>query len=252
MIVNELVLEVTRKCNLKCQHCMRGAAQRMNMSREVIVNTLSGIDQINDITFTGGEPSLAVDVIEEIILCIIWRKISVEFFYVVTNGKNTRNRIRLLEALFKLYNRCESPESCSLQVSGDQFHNYEIGTPNETHLDGYLIEEFGERYYKEVPFYHGHKSGYITNVLNEGRAAQYNSGNKDPEKQPLWEVYDEGDFQVNENEVYISANGNVTSNCNMSFARIDREAKGNVLKESLYEIIQRNSKNLYKEEEKIA
>lgn len=31
-----LMLEVTRKCNLKCKHCMRGAAQHLNMSAEVL------------------------------------------------------------------------------------------------------------------------------------------------------------------------------------------------------------------------
>lgn len=253
MNVYNMVFEVTRKCNLRCSHCMRGPAQRLNMSREVIFNALYHVNSIGCLTFTGGEPALAVDVIEEIIQNIIWKKVNVNCFYVITNGKNSRNRIRLLEALFKLYGICDVPDGCSLVLSDDEYHRWQRGTANKKYLDGYMVEEFGERYWKEVPFFNGcHTEGYMTNVINEGYAEINGIGTSDKKPQPKWEIYYDDSIYVSEHDVVISANGNVTSCCDMSYHRIDTEPQGNVLKESLINIIERNSIDIYENEKNIA
>jgi pyruvate-formate lyase-activating enzyme len=69
---------------------MRGGAQRLKMSREVMYNTLSHVSHIGCLTLTGGEPSLATDVMEELISFLKWHKVTFSYFYIVTNGK-TRN-----------------------------------------------------------------------------------------------------------------------------------------------------------------
>lgn len=35
-----LVIEVTRKCNLSCDHCLRGCSQNMDMKKEYIEDTI--------------------------------------------------------------------------------------------------------------------------------------------------------------------------------------------------------------------
>ncbi len=55
--VYNLVLEITRKCNAKCIHCLRGNAQNLTMSQEVIDAVFSKIDRVSSLTLTGGEPS---------------------------------------------------------------------------------------------------------------------------------------------------------------------------------------------------
>lgn len=63
MVIQNLVLEVTRRCNMACEHCLRGDAQNMDMSKEIIDEVLKSCNGINSVTFAGGEPSLNISII---------------------------------------------------------------------------------------------------------------------------------------------------------------------------------------------
>src|SRR5271157_4943644 len=67
MYISSLILEVTRKCNLRCAHCLRGNPQRVTMPREVLHAAMRDVDYVGSVLFTGGEPSLATEVIEDFI-----------------------------------------------------------------------------------------------------------------------------------------------------------------------------------------
>ena len=69
------MFEVTRRCNFKCEHCMRGDAQNVDLSENAIDNLLNQTLAFGDILFTGGEPLMALDKIEYIIDGMIKRKI---------------------------------------------------------------------------------------------------------------------------------------------------------------------------------
>lgn len=240
MYVNNLVLEVTRRCNLKCGHCMRGSAQCVDMSNQVLFKTFYQISSVGCLTITGGEPFMKPEIIENIFQEIMRQGVRVDYFYIVTNAASTRNRIRVLEALHRLYQWCEEPEMCVLTYSGDQYHRYVRGEPKLNHFDGYLVEEFGERYWKDVEFFDGSKGDDIREPINEGRAAQTQVGRREPEKQVPWDVsmYDgEMNLQGDSEMVIIAANGNIGSCCNMSFKRFDAEARGNILTDSLEEVV---------------
>ena len=75
--ISNLILEVTRKCNIKCMHCLRGDAQRVTMSVPVLHGVLQHLESICTLTITGGEPSLAPEVLEEFLQICHWRKIQV-------------------------------------------------------------------------------------------------------------------------------------------------------------------------------
>ena len=53
--IYNLVLEVTRRCNMCCAHCLRGEAQNMDMQKETIDKLLDQTDSISMVTFSGGE-----------------------------------------------------------------------------------------------------------------------------------------------------------------------------------------------------
>lgn len=242
MYVSNLVLEMTRRCNMRCSHCMRGEPQRLDMKDNVIYRTFRNINEIGTLTLTGGEPQLAVDVMERIYQNIMMQSVRFDYFYVVTNGKSLRNRMRFMNILYKFYQWAEEPESCSLVVSQDQFHRWEV-TPDFRHFDGMYIEEYGEKYYREHTFFHpGERKDNITHVLGEGRAIDMSVATGPLKEQEPWEIDrdDQGDISVLENEVYISANGNVTSCCDMSFKRVDSEAIGNITQEPLSSIVERH------------
>ena len=62
-MIQELILEVTRRCNMSCAHCLRGDAQALNMPREIIDKVLDSVESIGSVLFTGGEPSLNLEAI---------------------------------------------------------------------------------------------------------------------------------------------------------------------------------------------
>lgn len=53
-----LDVEITRKCNFRCAHCMRGEAQNVDLSEDNMRRLLEQTDCIEKLVFTGGEPLL--------------------------------------------------------------------------------------------------------------------------------------------------------------------------------------------------
>ena len=48
--IDHLLVEITRKCQLRCAHCLRGDAQNINMSPKIIDKLLESVCDRN-ITF---------------------------------------------------------------------------------------------------------------------------------------------------------------------------------------------------------
>jgi len=236
--ISNLILEVTRKCNLKCAHCLRGDVQRMVMSNAVIHQSMGWIESICTLTLTGGEPSLAPEVLEYLIETLYWRKVQVGAFYIVTNGMPHNKFRRFLTAVERLYGWCDEQGSCVLTVSRDQYHPFN-DNPWKYLRQFEIRDEDGHHWEGEYPpyFYPDARKHRIERALAEGRAVETQTGFEPQEQQTPWELNSDGDYVIDP-LVYISANGNVTSACNMSFDRIDAEAKGNVLTTSLQEIIE--------------
>lgn len=59
-----LSLDMTRRCNLNCNHCYCGKAQNIDMTKEVIDRLTETTSYINKLYLSGGEISLCVDEIE--------------------------------------------------------------------------------------------------------------------------------------------------------------------------------------------
>ena len=87
--IRELYIEVTRRCNLRCPHCMRGDAQNIDLSKEdvdLLFEKLNG-GTIEHLHFGGGEPTLNPDIIVYTIDKIIKENISVANVAMITNGQ---------------------------------------------------------------------------------------------------------------------------------------------------------------------
>lgn len=56
--IDSLILEVTRRCNMCCPHCLRGDAENMDADIDLIPQIFEGITEVGTLTFSGGEPSL--------------------------------------------------------------------------------------------------------------------------------------------------------------------------------------------------
>lgn len=83
----DLILEVTRRCNMGCEHCLRGDAEDLDMPDELIENIFAGISETTVLTFTGGEPALAVKKLRTALDLAKKYGTRVREAYIVTNGK---------------------------------------------------------------------------------------------------------------------------------------------------------------------
>lgn len=80
------MIELTRRCNLNCKHCMRGDAQNIDISYDVLDKVFDNMNGVQKLSFTGGEPFLAKDKMIYILNKIMENNIIICEFSVITNG----------------------------------------------------------------------------------------------------------------------------------------------------------------------
>lgn len=143
LVINKLCIEVTRKCNMKCLHCMRGEPQKIEVSLNIIDELFNNnnftIKEIKELVITGGEPTLNVKALLKIIREIIENKIIIKSFNMVINGSNYSKKI--IDSLNLLHNYGVS--IINLICSLDQYHN---PPKNEILNKYYLLSYFKANY----------------------------------------------------------------------------------------------------------
>lgn len=122
--VNELMIEVTRRCNMRCGHCLRGESRKEDLDISLLENFLDAVASIGCIIFGGGEPSLVPNIVMDILRLIKKKSIPVYRFYIVTNGKKVSKAF--LNAIMQWYeyveDDCYDDMPAMLALSQDKFH----------------------------------------------------------------------------------------------------------------------------------
>ncbi|WP_165044932.1 radical SAM protein [Dysgonomonas sp. ZJ709] len=144
-----LSIEITRKCNMKCSHCMRGSSRNVNIKPEYITNVLRHARRIRYLNITGGEPSMNVDAIKFILTQLKRRKITVDRFQIITNGSETAVSEEFIGICSKLYAyQQEKPDKdqnqAMLEMSNDKYHDEQLQTKAFEKLSKYPF--FSNRY----------------------------------------------------------------------------------------------------------
>lgn len=219
LYLSTLAIEVTRRCNMCCAHCLRGDAQAVDISDETLEKFLSRVSSIGTIVFTGGEPSIAVDRIQKILKICERNGISVSGFYIVTNGKTVTREF--LWSMICWYNYVlESggdPDMCALALSRDNFHS-PILQMNETMLRAlafFCEDKFTD--FRKVP------------LLRLGRARETNTYQTNVPRRyhPEIDIIDENEISV-ESNVLLSATGYILPECDYEYAETEAIALGHV------------------------
>lgn len=205
---NELIIEVGRKCNLCCEHCLRGDAENKTIDVAMVKKLLKEFDEIDNITFTGGEPTLYEKEIIQIIDFILKKKINVYGFYVASNGliKAPKLMLKLAELYAYITEIYAVDENYSkFELSNDDFHD---NVPSEN-----------KAFFKAFAFYSEREhSGWYDKWIPEGRAIW--SGLEaafpvDYEKTFDIDVFDNGGIFAN--MIYLNAEGYLLPDCNYSY-----------------------------------
>lgn len=210
-----LAIEVTRDCNMRCPHCLRGDNEKLYMDFETIRPILAMTSSITQLLFTGGEPSLNIPLMNQVLDFVKSHHIPVHGFYLATNGKIMTDEFIL--CLHKWYQYCSldtfDEDYIGVALSQDIFHE-DIPKEHETALRAFS-------FFREDKFTDFNQS----NIIATGRASNLSSDDFQ-----MWDYPTKDDFTVEEidedtlripDEFYISANGNIVPGCNLSYEDID-------------------------------
>ena len=211
--VDSLVIEVTRLCNMRFEHCLRGDAQNLDISTATLSEIAKHIYP-GSVTFTGGEPSLNVPAIKRY-------DTMPASFYVATNGATSKEQMRdLALTLLEAYSKMAEPDMCAVDVSVDMFHEAFRDNDNAKILRGLSFLGRGKT--------HSVTDDDLSGLLNTGRANENGIGVRAPEvlrtdMDELVTYYSTENDSISFDTLYIAANGNVVDGCDSSYEDIDDE-----------------------------
>lgn len=171
VVFNQLAVEVTRRCNMACGHCLRGDAENIDLTGMDIDSVLDQTEAIGRLIITGGEPTLNMGAIQHIANGIARRGIPLMRVQIITNGLLYDERLVALAKRFSEiisltqihgYGNTErEPWRVSIGVSLDRFHE-----APETCKKNYIRYKTAMKDFAEVlQVRHGNAP------RNEGRAA---------------------------------------------------------------------------------
>lgn len=220
LCIHLLTLEITRRCNMQCKHCLRGQSEAFDMEKETVDRILDDVSSIGQLFFSGGEPSLNIPLIRYVFSEIIRRGIQIGSFGLITNGKE--NQMELASVILEGYAMLplDEPECCYIAMSKDQFHDPNI--PN-------LMKAFS--FYSSD---HEYKERAENTLIARGRAKEIAGAREKNYSEMEADVYDQF---IEASEVYITARGDVVSDCDLSYDLQKDYSMGNVKTRSLKEMI---------------
>ena len=223
-----VMLEVTRKCNMNCAHCMRGEMRDFDMQLYALKELFSQTKSIKHLGLTGGEPSLAPYVIKWIGYYANQYDCKIDSFFCATNAKHYSEEF--VKELSNLYYLCENKDDCILTVSTDQFHS--------------PADKTAMKNYRKLPFYNPvNEKGEIHKweILNEGRAKANGLGQfSKPEIPYFYDVQLEGLNLKVSDVVYINALGELLLDSDMSYENQEDFSLGNIIRTPIEKLVVEN------------
>lgn len=216
IVFDSLAIEVTRRCNMNCEHCMRGNSQPIDINPAYLTKFLSHVDYVLDITLTGGEPTMVCDIIHSILASFISAKVPVENFYVVTNGKVVPDSFIL--AMINWWTYCDDNEISGVALSIDKYHE--------------KIPDENIKKLKALSFFNDtdkRTDWDKTPLLSIGRGKDFYFTRETEEKyRHLVEYEEEDDYIRIESNITITAKGDILSTCDYSYDETDNLRLANI------------------------
>ncbi len=236
MHIDNAIVELTRRCQLVCDHCLRGEAQKVDLQVGAWQPMFSEVEYIGCLTLTGGEPSLNPQAVRDLVDYLHMRRcigtpLEIDYFYVVSNGKVVAKS--MLKALKRLSHYTEQSDiTNTFIVSDDQFHGVTYRV-----LDKYEQLKYD---YPFIKMEENRTKLKNSHIISRGLAADNGLGSSDKESYG-WQRYVDDERIKVEGEVYFTTNGDVLSDCNLAYADMIDNRLGNVYANTLSSIIIKHS-----------
>lgn len=210
LTISEVVIEVTRRCNMACIHCLRGDAEPIDINIKYVDALFKQIGRIGTLTITGGEPSLKPDLITEIIESAKKHNVEIGNFYCVTNGKISSKAFTL--AMMELFLYCDDNEMSGVQMSTDKFHE-----DRAKHNMLSALSFFSTRGDLETRY-----------LIPEGRAQGLPTSRSYLEPDTFTKTFWGDEITVNEGTFYLNAKGEIVPGCDWSFESQEEQKIGHI------------------------
>jgi len=201
MNLNYLVIECTRRCNMTCDHCLRGDPEDIDMSIKYVRKLFKKIDYISTLTLSGGEVSLVPDILIKIIKVAKEEGVEIGSFYMATNGKKVSDKF--IRALFEWFMFCsDDNEMNAVMISRDTFHE-DIDQRNIDKLKAFRFTGLRD----EADNYNGGQD-----LISEGRAAMNFAATRyeTPSEVDIYEESIDG-------TLLLDCNGALHTSCDISY-----------------------------------
>lgn len=248
----ELALEITRRCNKACAHCVKGAAQNLSMSKEIIDKIFEDVADAKYLVLLSGEVLLEMDLIEYIVQKLEHSQWSTRMIEFTTNGV-IRDR-RIIDILEAFCSRKEG-NAALIRVSNDQFHDaqeYEAAYKFYTDLanqannrnkssngSGGILVEYTQDDGNEIPSLS--YDGNAVELIDSGESGYVHGINVKYPRIEQHRIRIDGDTIPC--LVGILANGGVCLTEQISYDNSDKYAFGNIKDAHLTEIIDQHNNN---------
>ena len=216
MILDNLYLEITRNCTIKCEHCLRGDKEIKNMSIVTLNNILKETSEIKHLLLSGGEPLINIKLLEELPKLIEKYNIEISTISIITNGTIIGDRI--INALESIQNHCGN---FNFILSNDLFHKLEWQRLN---VEDKVKRNF-EYYQKSFSMskYPINDSFSICSLTNKGKAKELTKDRINEITRNKYTNYIFKDIPADDNLSYednqvhgkicIDTNGNIVDYC---------------------------------------
>lgn len=148
-----IVVETTRRCNMRCRHCLRGEPKNKDIDSVYIDALLNQADIIDSLVFTGGEPTLNLDAMEHMSAGLINRGVLLFNFQVITNGVEYSERLVKVAKRFReiIDICCEAGFAKGTYDSKQEMSRVIIGVSlDKYHSDNEKCERNYKRYKMEL------------------------------------------------------------------------------------------------------
>lgn len=202
--VHQMGIEITRRCNMRCDHCIRGDAQALDLDLGHVRKLFDRVSYIGSLCLTGGEPSLVPHIISEIVDIAKEKGVTIGSMDITTNAKEVSDEF--LMALLKLWCYCDDIDEASfVGVSNDTYHDYEW---EEGYKKLSALKFVSKRQQKDGAHYE---------PIVAGRAAQYwGSGRTERLSEFMVEEWGE-EKGITETILYMNAKGMLFGSCDLSY-----------------------------------
>lgn len=136
-------IEIGRWCNMTCRHCYKGEREKMACKPEYIDKFLDNIYLVNHLYFCGGEASLYIDEMRQILE--IFKKKDVPINHIRVNSNLLVRCEKFVDFMNSIGEYSTHPEKVKLLISKDRFH---LDNMREMGIDTNKYEET-KQWYRE-------------------------------------------------------------------------------------------------------